>query len=93
MVILDHIIASRGNPLLSMAGLNFVHSQYVEMGERELDSDKLPELFQRKYGSSDDAVKVLGSVAEFCNAFRQFQSTLYKDRVRGLAEHKRGLND
>lgn len=59
--------------------LDFVLSQYVEVGESELDSDKLPELLLLKYGSPADAVKVLGSVAEIRTTFRGFQSGLYED--------------
>jgi len=57
--------------------LDFVLSQYVEVGESELDSDKLPELLQLRYGSPADAVKALGSVADIRATFRGFQSSLY----------------
>ena len=40
--------------------LDFVLSQYVLVGESELDPDKLPELLQLKYGSPADAVRELG---------------------------------
>lgn len=59
--------------------LDFVLSQYVEVGESELDSDKLPELLQLKYGSPADAVRALGSVAEIRTTFRGFQTGLYED--------------
>lgn len=58
--------------------LDFVLSQYVEVGESELDSDKLPELLQLKYGSPADAVNALGSVADIRSTFRGFQSGLYE---------------
>jgi type I restriction enzyme R subunit len=59
--------------------LDFVLSQYVEVGESELDSDKLPELLQLKYGAPADAVRALGSVAEIRTTFRGFQTGLYED--------------
>jgi len=71
-------ILSRYSPL-QRDFLDFVLSQYVEVGESELDSDKLPELLQLKYGSSADAVRELGSVAEIRNTFRGFQSGLYQE--------------
>jgi len=57
--------------------LEFVLSQYVQVGESELDSDKLPELLQLKYGSPGDAVSRLGTVAEIRSTFRGFQRGLY----------------
>jgi type I restriction enzyme R subunit len=57
--------------------LDFVLSQYVQVGESELDGDKLPELLQLKYGSPADAVRALGNVAEIRATFRGFQSGLY----------------
>ena len=59
--------------------LDFVLAQYVEVGESELDSDKLPELLQLKYGSPADANNVLGSVAEIRSTFRGFQRGLYEN--------------
>jgi type I restriction enzyme R subunit len=59
--------------------LDFVLSQYVEVGESELDSDKLPELLQLKYGSPGDAIKALGSVSDIRATFRGFQSSLYEN--------------
>lgn len=58
--------------------LEFVLSQYVEVGESELDSDKLPELLQLKYGSPADAIKALGSVTEIRTTFHGFQAGLYE---------------
>jgi type I restriction enzyme R subunit len=59
--------------------LEFVLSQYVQVGESELDSDKLPELLQLQYGSSADAVRELGTVAEIRSTFRGFQKGLYDE--------------
>jgi type I restriction enzyme R subunit len=60
--------------------LDFVLSQYVAVGESELDTDKLPELLQLKYGSPADGVAALGSVAEIRSTFQGFQRGLY-DRL------------
>ncbi len=57
--------------------LDFVLSQYVLVGESELDGAKLPELLQLRYGSAADAIPVLGSVADIRNTFTGFQATLY----------------
>jgi type I restriction enzyme R subunit len=59
--------------------LEFVLSQYVQVGESELDSHKLPELLQLQYGSPADAVRALGSAAEIRSTFRGFQRGLYDD--------------
>jgi type I restriction enzyme R subunit len=58
--------------------LDFVLAQYVEVGESELDGDKLPDLLQLKYGTPADAVRALGSVAEIRSTFRGFQRGLYE---------------
>ena len=58
--------------------LDFVLFQYVEVGESELDSDKLPELLHLKYGSPADAINALGSAADIRSTFRGFQSGLYE---------------
>ena len=60
--------------------LDFVLSQYVQVGESELDTDKLPELLQLKYGSPADGIAALGSVAEIRSTFQGFQRGLY-DRL------------
>ena len=57
--------------------LDFVLSQYVQVGESELDGDKLPELLQLKYGSPADAIDKLGPVAEIRSTFHGFQRDLY----------------
>ncbi|WP_340313472.1 EcoAI/FtnUII family type I restriction enzme subunit R [Rhizorhabdus argentea] len=57
--------------------IDFVLGQYVQVGESELDGDKLPELLQLKYGSAADAVRVLGSVGDIRATFRGFQQGLY----------------
>lgn len=60
------------------AFLDFVLSQYVAQGEEELDTDKLPDLLDLKYGSPTDAVRELGSVAEIRSTFTGFQKRLYE---------------
>jgi type I restriction enzyme, R subunit len=60
--------------------LDFVLSQYVLVGESELDSDKLPALLQLRYGSAGDAIQALGGVAEIRSVFHGFQIGLYEQR-------------
>jgi type I restriction enzyme R subunit len=58
--------------------LDFVLSQYVEEGEDELDTDKLPGLLNVKYGSASEGVEALGgSVGDVQRTFRGFQERLY----------------
>jgi type I restriction enzyme, R subunit len=67
------------------AFLDFVLSQYVTEGEEELDSDKLPALLDLQYGSTNDAVRVLGSVSDIRSTFTGFQRGLYEgDDDRGV---------
>lgn len=63
--------------------LDFVLSQYVQVGESELDGAKLPELLQLKYGSPTDAVGRLGPVREIRATFHGFQRELYAARADG----------
>lgn len=58
--------------------IDFVLGQYVEVGESELDGDKLPALLQLKYGSPMDAIDKLGTVADIRRTFSGFQSDLYR---------------
>ncbi|GAC1582176.1 MAG: hypothetical protein NVS3B5_16490 [Sphingomicrobium sp.] len=51
--------------------------KWVTEGETELGMDKLPDLLDLKYGSSRDAVRTLGSVAQIKDTFRGFQAYLY----------------
>jgi len=71
------MILSRYNPK-QRDFIDFVLGQYVQVGESELDGDKLPELLQLKYGSPADALGALGSVAEIRSTFREFQVGLYE---------------
>lgn len=58
--------------------LDFVLSQYVEEGEDELDTDKLPGLLNVKYGSATEGVEALGgNVSDVQRTFRGFQERLY----------------
>ncbi|MDP9423375.1 MAG: DEAD/DEAH box helicase family protein [Pseudomonadota bacterium] len=58
--------------------LDFVLSQYVEEGEDELDTDKLPGLLNVKYGSASEGVQALGgNVGDVQRTFRGFQERLY----------------
>lgn len=59
--------------------IEFVLSQYVQVGESELDPSKLPSLLELKYGTPVDAVRELGNVADIRSTFRGFQAGLYDD--------------
>jgi type I restriction enzyme R subunit len=63
--------------------LGFVLSQYVDQGEEELDTDKLPGLLNVKYGSASEGLHALGgSVREVQEAFRGFQGKLYSEQSK-----------
>ena len=57
--------------------LDFVLGHYVHEGVGELDSTKLPQLLELKYGSPRDAVNVLGDPSKICGMFIGFQRLLY----------------
>ncbi len=61
--------------------VDFVLGQYVEVGESELDGDKLPDLLELKYGSPLDAIDKLGSVADIRRTFSGFQAGLYRPQA------------
>lgn len=57
--------------------LDFVLSQYVKEGEKELDQAKLPILLELKYQAVGDATERLGSIASIRDVFTGFQQYLY----------------
>ena len=57
--------------------LDFVLSQYVKEGEKELDQAKLPSLLELKYQAVTDATEKLGSIASIRGVFMGFQQYLY----------------
>lgn len=57
--------------------IDFVLSNYIEVGFEELYQDKLPSLLKSKYQSLQDANDVLGSNAEISAMFIDFQKYLY----------------
>lgn len=59
------------------AFLEFVLSQYVQEGVRELDQEKLPHLLELKYHAVSDAAEQLGGVSRIREAFVGFQRHLY----------------
>jgi type I restriction enzyme, R subunit len=61
--------------------LDFVLSQYITEGVKELDQDKLPNLLELKYHAVSDATKELGSVAMIRTMFTGFQRHLYERRA------------
>lgn len=76
-------ILSRYDPKQA-AFLDFVLSQYVAEGEDELGSAKLPSLSELKYGTTADAQRELGAVAEIRQTFNGFQRGLYERDDGGL---------
>lgn len=58
--------------------LDFVLSQYIQEGVRELDQEKLPDLLELKYHGVSDAAAELGSVAGIRDVFIGFQRYLYE---------------
>jgi type I restriction enzyme R subunit len=60
------------------AFLDFVLSQYVKEGERELDNEKLPTLLKAKYYSINDGATALGGIQRIRDAFIGFQRRLYE---------------
>jgi len=57
--------------------LEFVLGHYVDEGVGELDSTKLPQLLELKYGSPRDAVNLLGDPSKIREMFIGFQRLLY----------------
>ncbi len=58
--------------------LDFVLSQYVKEGEKELDLVKLSPLLELKYQAIGDATEKLGSIASIRGLFTDFQQYLYE---------------
>jgi len=58
--------------------LDFVLSQYVNVGVDQLDQEKLKPLIDLKYGAIADAVADLGRPEEIGQAFAGFQRFLYQ---------------
>lgn len=61
--------------------IEFVLSQYIEMGVEELSQEKLPILLTNKYQSLEDAKEVLGDVASISSLFIEFQKYLYMQKT------------
>jgi type I restriction enzyme R subunit len=57
--------------------LDFVLSQYVQVGVQELEIKKLGDLLKLKYGEIGDAVAKLGEAKEIRKMFGGFQRYLY----------------
>jgi type I restriction enzyme R subunit len=60
--------------------VDFVMSQYVELGVEELDRDKLPQLIEVKYGSLNDGIARIGGIEKAMTAFLGSQRRLYAAR-------------
>ena len=63
------------------AFLDFVLSQYVNLGVSELDDDKLTTLLQLKYSDTGDAIAHLGGATAIREAFIGFQRRLYLPQI------------
>jgi type I restriction enzyme, R subunit len=57
--------------------INFILDQYVNLGFKELDNEKLPKLITLKYQSLNKAKQELGDVKDIRNLFIDFQQYLY----------------
>ena len=60
--------------------INFILDQYVNLGFKELDNEKLPKLITLKYQSLNKAKQELGDVKDIRNLFIDFQQYLYKTK-------------
>ena len=58
--------------------LNFVLDQYVRAGSDELDTKKLPDLLELKFGTVSDAKPAIGNIPEIRDMFIGMQSKLYQ---------------
>ncbi len=61
------------------AFIEFVLKQYIQNGVTELDSERLAELINLKYGTPLNAQNELGSISEIKSAFSNFQKYLYSN--------------
>lgn len=57
--------------------VDFVLSQYVELGVDELDREKLPQLIAVKYGNLNDGLAKIGGIEQAMTAFLGSQRRLY----------------
>lgn len=57
--------------------VDFLTLQYVLSGIEELESDKLPKLLERKFGSIPDGVNAMGGATEALKTFYDYQKALY----------------
>jgi len=63
--------------------VDFVLSQYVELGVDELDREKLPQLISVKYGNLNDGLAKIGGIDQARAAFLGSQRRLYQPMVDG----------
>ncbi|WP_366099322.1 EcoAI/FtnUII family type I restriction enzme subunit R [Limnobacter sp.] len=63
--------------------VDFVLSQYVELGVDELDREKLPQLISVKYGNLNDGLAKIGGIDQAMAAFLGSQRRLYQPMVDG----------
>lgn len=60
--------------------INFILEQYLDLGFKELDNEKLPKLINLKYQSVNKAKQVLGSVEHIRELFVDFQQHIYSNK-------------
>ena len=65
--------------------VDFVLSQYVDLGVDELQQDRLPRLLAIKYHTQIEGIESLGGTDKVINTFLGFQKELYKEDVQRSA--------
>jgi type I restriction enzyme R subunit len=58
--------------------IDFVLTQYINIGVEALESDKLPSLLELKYNGIHDAIEQLGEAGAIRELFVGFQPHLYE---------------
>jgi len=61
--------------------VDFIMTQYVQLGVDELDREKLPQLIEVKYGNLNDGLDKIGGINKAMAAFLGSQRRLYEPRA------------
>jgi len=61
--------------------VDFIMTQYVQLGVDELDREKLPQLIEVKYGNLNDGLDKIGGIDKAMAAFLGSQRRLYEPRA------------
>jgi type I restriction enzyme R subunit len=67
-----------------MEFVEFVLSQYIQLGVEELDREKLPQLISVRYGTLNDGLEKIGGIEKAMAAFLGSQKQLYRKTPEGL---------